>query len=146
MRFIAIMLLICGALIFEGCVESPRTTTNSVGLEDSTRPTPVGATDQRFSRNMVNTLDKNIPAEWSIREGAKKNIKWAAKIGTMRTGYLTPAIAGGKVFIAANNTEPSDPKITGDKAILKCFRESDGQFLWQIVHDMPPVEVQQKQA
>jgi outer membrane protein assembly factor BamB len=95
---------------------------------------------------MVNLVDKNIPADWIIQGGAKKNIKWAAKIGTMRTGYMPPAIAGGKVFIAANNTDPSDPKVKGDKAILKCFRESDGQFLWQLVHDMPPEEVQQKQA
>ena len=28
-----------------------------------------------------------------------------------------------------------DPKITGDKGVLMAFRESDGQFMWQMVHD-----------
>ena len=28
-----------------------------------------------------------------------------------------------------------DPKITGDKGVLMAFRESDGEFLWQMVHD-----------
>jgi outer membrane protein assembly factor BamB len=90
---------------------------------------------------MVNTIDKNIPAEWSVQEGATKNVKWAVKIGTGRTGYMPPAIADGKVYIAANNSEPSDPKVKGKKAVLKCFRESDGKFLWQIAHDPAPPEV-----
>src|SRR5262249_25451990 len=90
---------------------------------------------------MVNLVDKNIPTEWSIQEGAQKNIKWAAKIGISNTGYMPPTIGAGKVFIASNNTDPRDPKIKGDKAILKCFRESDGQFLWQIVHEMPSEEI-----
>jgi outer membrane protein assembly factor BamB len=139
-----ILPLACAGCV--GGVEPAKPTGGQELLEDSTRSTPASSNDSRFSRNMVNTVDKHIPAEWSIQEGAQKNIKWSAKIGTMRTGYLPPAIAGGKVFIASNNTDPRDPNINGDKAILKCFRESDGQFLWQIVHDMPPVEVQQKQA
>ena len=28
-----------------------------------------------------------------------------------------------------------DPNVKGDKGILMAFRESDGQFLWQAVHD-----------
>src|SRR5262249_38095422 len=100
--------------------------------------------DVRFSRNMVNTADKNIPTEWSVQEGARKNIKWAVQIGKTypETGYLPPAIAAGKVFVATNNRVPSDPNVKDPKkAVLKCFRESDGQFLWQIVHNTAPPEV-----
>ena len=28
-----------------------------------------------------------------------------------------------------------DPAVKGDKGIVMAFRESDGQFLWQAVHD-----------
>jgi outer membrane protein assembly factor BamB len=111
-----------------------------VVLEDSADPTiDAKAIDVRLSRNMANSTEKNIPAEWSIQEGALKNIKWVAKLGNR--GYMPPAAVGGKVFIATNNSEPRDPKIKGKKAILMCFRESDGQFLWQLVHDMPPPEI-----
>jgi outer membrane protein assembly factor BamB len=109
-----------------------------VGLEDSTHATP---NDARLSRNQVDATDKNIPVEWSVQEGAQKNIKWVAKLGNR--GYMPPAISGGKVFIATNNAEPRDPKVKGKKAVLMCFRESDGQFLWQITHDMPPPEISQ---
>jgi outer membrane protein assembly factor BamB len=129
-----------------GWVGSANAVATGANLEDSAPTATSRPLDPRLSRNMVNTVDKNIPAEWSIQEGNQKNIKWSAKIGNQRAGYLPPAIADGKVFIATNNTEPSDPKIKGDKAVLKCFRESDGKFLWQIAHDMPPADVQQGQA
>src|SRR5262249_32802170 len=89
------------------------------------------------TRNMVNTTDKNPPVEWDVK--ARKNVKWVAKIGTR--GYTVPVVAGGKVFVSTNNRNPRDPKAKGDKAVLMCFRETDGQFLWQLVHDMPPREV-----
>jgi outer membrane protein assembly factor BamB len=140
MRFFSISLLVSLPIVI---------VTVTAGREDPTRPggaksNPTAAVelkDVRFSRNMVNSIDKNIPAEWGVQVGATKNVKWAVKIGTGRTGYLPPAISGGKVFIATNNTAPSDPKVKGSKAILKCLRESDGQFLWQIVHDPPPPEI-----
>src|SRR5437660_1747812 len=66
--------------------------TAAVGLEDSAHPTKAGAGNPRLSRNLANVVDKNIPAEWSIQEGARKNIKWSVKIGTQRTGYLAPAV------------------------------------------------------
>ena len=50
---------------------------------------------------------------------------------------FAPVIAGGKVFVATNNAKPRDPKIKGDKAVLMCFDETDGRFLWQLVHDSP---------
>lgn len=91
------------------------------------------------NRNMVNTTDKNIPTTWSVEEGKQKNVKWVAELGMK--AYSSPTIAGGKVFVSTNNQKPRDRKLRGDKAVLMCFRESDGQFLWQLVHDMPPPDV-----
>ena len=135
MRSIIVLAQLSLALGLGGCVEFSKPT-------DQPQAQASGASsDSRPSRNLVNTVDKNIPADWSVQEGATKNVKWAVKIGAGRTGYLPPAIAGGKIFIAANNSEPSDPNVKGKKAVLKCFRESDGKFLWQIVHDPAPPEV-----
>jgi outer membrane protein assembly factor BamB len=96
----------------------------------------LGGTPQR---NMVNTIDRNLPTEWSVAKSGPKNVKWIAEIGTR--GYLPPAIAGGKVFLGTNNGKPRDPLIKGARGVMMCFREVDGQFLWQIVHDMPPPEI-----
>ncbi|HLN27789.1 MAG TPA: PQQ-binding-like beta-propeller repeat protein [Gemmataceae bacterium] len=85
------------------------------------------------SRNMVNTLDKNIPFECNVDKGQEKNIKWSAQLGSK--SYGGPIIAGGQVYAGTNNEAPRNPKITGDKGILMCFKESDGSFLWQAVHD-----------
>jgi outer membrane protein assembly factor BamB len=90
------------------------------------------------SRNMVNTAARGVPTEWGNKAGGK-NVKWVADLGDR--GYLPPAVAGGKVYVPTNNRRPRDPKVKGDKAVLMCFDEADGKFLWQIVHDMPPAEV-----
>ena len=88
-----------------------------------------------WSRNPVNAHAKNIPVEWSTEEGKQKNIKWVARLG--KVSYGGPVIAGGKIFVGTNNDEPRDPAVKGDHGIIMGFRESDGQFLWQIVHDLP---------
>src|SRR5262245_20416322 len=84
-----------------------------------------------LQRNMVNTVEKNVPTEWDPSSG--KNIKWIAKLGSK--AYGGPIIAGGKIVIGTNNDNPRDPKIKGDKGILMCFDEATGKFLWQAVHD-----------
>jgi outer membrane protein assembly factor BamB len=91
------------------------------------------------ARNLVNISDKNIPASWSVQEGKQKNIKWVAALSTKC--YGGPVAAGGKVYVATDNRSPHNPKITGDKGILLCFRAADGQFLWQAVHDELPDEI-----
>lgn len=93
-------------------------------------------------RNMVNTVDKNIPAEWYVENSddkekkPAKNIKWKAALGSQ--SYSGPVVSGGKVFVGTNNNSPRDKKIEGDKGVVMCFRESDGKFLWQITHDKLP--------
>ncbi len=86
------------------------------------------------SRNMVNTQEKNIVTEWNVEKG--ENVKWTAALGTQ--SYGNPIVYKGKVFVGTNNGNPRDPNVQGDKGILMCFRESDGEFLWQAVHDKLP--------
>jgi outer membrane protein assembly factor BamB len=91
-----------------------------------------GGTPQR---NMVNTVDR-IPSEWSVEEGKTKNIKWVAELGDK--AYGGPVIAGGRVYVGTNNSNPRDPKDKGVKSVLMAFNEADGKFLWQITHQTPP--------
>jgi outer membrane protein assembly factor BamB len=82
-------------------------------------------------RNMVNLTEKNVPIDFDPVK--KTGLKWAADLGSK--AYGGPVVSGGKVFIGTNNDNPRNPKITGDKGVVMCFRESDGKFLWQSVHD-----------
>jgi outer membrane protein assembly factor BamB len=85
------------------------------------------------SRNLVNLVEKDIPTDWDVTPDKQKNIKWAAELGSK--AYGGPIVSGGKIFIGTNNNKPRNPAVTGDKGILMCFRESDGSFLWQAIHD-----------
>jgi outer membrane protein assembly factor BamB len=86
-------------------------------------------------RNLVNLVEKGIATDWAVPKGEDKgrNIKWWIPLGTK--AYGGPTIAGGKIFIGTNNERPRDKDIRGDKGVLMCFREADGTFLWQSVHD-----------
>ena len=81
-------------------------------------------------RNMVSNM-KGLPTTWDVK--TKKNVKWVAELGSQ--AYGNPVVAGGMVFVGTNNEGPRDPNIKGDKGVLMAFRESDGQFMWQAVHD-----------
>lgn len=89
------------------------------------------------ARNLVNTTAKNVLTVWDIEK--KINVKWQADIGNR--GYMPAVVANGKVYVATSNARPRDPKITTAKAILMCFSEAKGEFLWQAVHDMPPDKI-----
>ncbi len=101
-------------------------------------------------------IGKNIPASWNVgtfnrktgewsSEGAE-NIKWVSRVGSQT--YGNPVVADGNVYIGTNNAAaylsryPSEV----DLGCLICFRETDGEFLWQHsseklstgrVHDWP---------
>src|SRR6476646_7334723 len=81
-------------------------------------------------RNMVSNM-KGLPISWDLK--TKKNVKWIAQLGSQ--AYGNAVVAGGMVFVGTNNEGLRDPKITGDKGVLMAFREADGQFMWQMVHD-----------
>jgi outer membrane protein assembly factor BamB len=82
------------------------------------------------SRNMVADAT-GLPSEWDVDTGA--NVKWVAALGS--SSYGNPTVAGGKIFVGTNNDSLRDPQVPGDKGIVMAFRESDGEFLWQMVHD-----------
>ncbi len=94
------------------------------------------------TRNLVNTVEKGMPTDFSVEEGKLKNVKWVAELGTRAYGGVV--VAGGKVYVGTNNETPRDPKVKGAKAVLMCFNEADGKFLWQAVHDMPAPPVDQQ--
>jgi outer membrane protein assembly factor BamB len=81
-------------------------------------------------RNMVSSM-KGLPVEWDLK--TKKNVKWIAEVGSQ--AYGNPVVAGGYVLVGTNNEAMKDPNVKGDKGILMAFRESDGEFMWQAVHD-----------
>ena len=39
------------------------------------------------------------------------------------------------MFVGTNNERLRDPKQPGDRGVLMAFRETDGEFLWQITHE-----------
>jgi outer membrane protein assembly factor BamB len=81
-------------------------------------------------RNMVSTM-KGLPTTWDVK--TKKNVKWVAELGSQ--AYGNPVVASGVVLVGTNNEGVKDPNVKGDKGVMMAFRESDGQFLWQSVHD-----------
>jgi len=83
----------------------------------------------RPDRNMVSS-EKNIPRTWDVK--AKTNIKWVAEMGSQ--SYGNPVVGAGKVFVGTNNELHRNPKEDGDRGVVMCFRESDGEFLWQMTH------------
>ncbi|MBI3467408.1 MAG: PQQ-binding-like beta-propeller repeat protein [Planctomycetes bacterium] len=87
-----------------------------------------------LERNMANPTETGMPAQWDVASGV--NVKWSADLGTKAQGNLV--VADGRILLGTNNYGPRDPEITGDKGVVMCFRESDGQFLWQAVHDKLP--------
>jgi outer membrane protein assembly factor BamB len=119
---------------------------NVVGPIDENNAQPaavqaVGKTDSPLfggtpQRNLINTIDKGTPTTWSVVENKLKNIKWVAEIGNR--SYGGPIIADGKVYVGTTNSNPRDPNVKGQKAVLMAFQESDGKFLWQIAHEIPP--------
>lgn len=83
-------------------------------------------------RNMVSTM-KGLPLAWDVK--TKKNVKWVARLGSQTYGNII--VANGVVLVGTNNEAdpPYDPSFKGDKGVLMAFRESDGELLWQAVHE-----------
>ena len=84
-----------------------------------------------LGRNMVNSTEKNMPTQWNIQTG--ENIKWVKPLGSL--AYGNPVVAGGRIYVGTNNSGLYDKAVDGDKGNILCFKESDGSFLWQAVHD-----------
>jgi outer membrane protein assembly factor BamB len=83
----------------------------------------------RPDRNMVSD-ETGIPRTWDVESNT--NIKWVGELGSQ--SYGNPVVADGKVFVGTNNELMRNPKLGGDRGVVMCFRESDGEFLWQMTH------------
>lgn len=83
---------------------------------------------EAWSRNMV-SKERGLPSTFDLETG--RNVKWIAELGT--ESYSTPVVAGGRVFIGANNERPRDPRQVGDRGVFMCFEEETGKLLWQLV-------------
>src|SRR5438874_9069974 len=83
---------------------------------------------------------KNLPDSWEMPKfkddgnwepGTGKHIKWVARLGSQT--YGNPVVANGQVYIGTNNmagyVKKYPPNV--DLGCLLCFREKDGEFLWQ---------------
>jgi outer membrane protein assembly factor BamB len=129
-------------------VPAPAGAQNKKADEPTLRKIEIGKEWPMFggtpSRNLVNTVDKNIPTDWTVDDDPKnwKNIKWVADLGSK--AYGGPSISGGKIFIGTNNGLSRNPRDKGmegkaiDKGVLMCFNQADGKFLWQAVFDKLP--------
>jgi len=93
----------------------------------------VGMFGNTPSRNMVSEAT-GLPSGWDPDSG--DNIKWSQPLGTQ--SYGGPVLAGGRIYVGTNNENPRNTDVTGDKGIVMAFRASDGEFLWQTVHDKLP--------
>jgi outer membrane protein assembly factor BamB len=81
-------------------------------------------------RNMVSKMT-GLPVSWDVKD--KTNVKWMAELGSQT--YGNPVVSKGVVLVGTNNEKLRDPKQGGDRGVLIAFRESDGEFLWQITHE-----------
>jgi outer membrane protein assembly factor BamB len=120
----SIVIIFLTLLVAAVCALGPAVSASDPGTGDW--PMWGGSPD----RNMVSNA-KNMPTSWDVK--TKKNVKWVAQLGSQSYGNVV--VSGGMVFVGTNNEGLRDPKITGDKGVLMAFRESDGQFMWQMVHD-----------
>ena len=59
-----------------------------------------------------------------------RNVRWVGKLGSQSYGNVT--VADGRVYVGTNNDTPRDERFLGDRSCVYCFRESDGEFLWQL--------------
>ena len=82
------------------------------------------------SRNMVNEVDRNLPADWCVEEGKLKNIAWQADLGSRTFG--TPVVADGRVFVGTTNGRPRNSAAKDPKAVLMAFRQPTASFSGRI--------------
>jgi outer membrane protein assembly factor BamB len=121
---------------------------------DATRPDPDrtmhGGTP---ARNMVNLTATGLSHEFPVGKGEDgqpirvlgDRVKWKVTLGSR--AYGGPVVFGGRVLVGTNNESPRNKRDRDkptedqpegpllDKGVVMCFRASDGEFLWQMVHD-----------
>jgi HEAT repeat protein/outer membrane protein assembly factor BamB len=71
----------------------------------------------------------NPPVDWNTTTG--RNIVWSVELGSETFGR--PVVAGDTVYVGTDNTRPRNPAYQEECGVLKAFRATDGEFLWQDV-------------
>jgi outer membrane protein assembly factor BamB/HEAT repeat protein len=69
----------------------------------------------------------NPPVDWDRRTG--RNIVWSVELGNQTFGR--PVVAGDAVYVGTDNERPMNPAYQEGCGVLKAFRATDGEFLWQ---------------
>lgn len=114
------------AAVVTACVLALTTAPSGAGKGVTDWPMWGGSPD----RNMVSDAT-GMPTTWDVKTG--ENIKWVAALGSQ--SYGNPVISGGVVLVGTNNEAVRDPKQTGDRGVLKAFREATGEFMWQATYE-----------
>jgi outer membrane protein assembly factor BamB/HEAT repeat protein len=71
----------------------------------------------------------NPPVDWDTT--TQRNIVWSVDLGG--GVYGSPVVAGGVVYVGADNTRRFNPAFQEESGVLMAFRATDGAFLWQDV-------------
>ena len=83
------------------------------------------------TRNMISPMT-GLPETWDVDSG--EHVKWVSGLGSQT--YGNPVVAGGMVYMWAPTTRGCTTRRSpGDKGVLLAFRESNGEFVWQMVSD-----------
>src|SRR5829696_3745137 len=69
----------------------------------------------------------NPPVDWNTKTG--QNVVWSVELGNETFGR--PVVAGDVVYVGTDNTNPMNSAYQEDCGVLKAFRVTDGEFLWQ---------------
>ncbi len=85
-------------------------------------------------RNMVSGAI-GISLDFDLRENT--NVPWSAQLGSQT--YGNPIVADGKVYVGTNNGAEYRENHKGDRGIMLCFNEADGEFLWQLTREKLPI-------
>ena len=71
----------------------------------------------------------NPPVDWDTTTG--RNIVWSVELGNQTFGR--PVVAGNVVYVGTDNAIPMNSTYQEESGVLKAFRATDGEFLWQDV-------------
>src|ERR1043165_2197328 len=69
----------------------------------------------------------NPPVDWDTRTG--RNIVWSVELGNQTFGR--PVVAGNVVYVGTDNAKPMNSAYPEECGVLKAFRATNGEFLWQ---------------
>ena len=90
------------------------------------------------SRNMV-AGEMKVSLDFDLQKGKEGNVLWQQNLGSQT--YGNPVVADGKVFVGTNNGggwRKDKYPAEVDKGVLLAFKETDGEFLWQLTCDKLP--------